>query len=285
MSIYFGFSDECGSYLKVKNSKYLRVHPYYIRCTLLMNANEWKNFRIRFNELKLHYSLPIEKEIKWAHLWNLQNYQSRVQTIPNEKDFKFLESYDYHDLIDFVENSLSLINQLEYKKIIVTFTENSTCPLINEKAILKMHLQEHMQRIEMEIQSRIENNLAVLFFDPVSEHTDKLFRDIYFELYNSGDFISQYKHIKDSLNIENSHQSVGVQLADYVSGAFSSVLKSINSTNYERGKKMFLESIYPNLRTYNGTVWGIGIREVPSNMAVRKYFAREITAIVNGTTT
>ncbi len=281
MSIYFGFSDECGTYQMVKNKNYLKVHPHYIRSTLLINADEWKNLKIRFNELKLHYSLPIDKEIKWAYLWNLRNYQKKKQSIPNDKDFKFIEKYKYNDLIDFVSDSLKLINELEYKKIIITFTENSTCPSINEKAMLKMHLQEHMQRIEMQIQSRTQNNLAVLFFDPVSEQTDKLFRDIYFELYNSGDFINQYKHIKDSLNIENSHQSVGIQLSDFISGAFSAVLKSINSANYEKGKEMFLGTIYPNLRTYSGTVWGVGIREVPCNMAVRKYFAREINTIVN----
>lgn len=276
MSIFFGFSDECGTYQEERTRKHLQVHPHYIRSTLLIKAEEWKTLNKAFTELKRTFGLPLEKEIKWAYLWQLRNFQKKKHPIPKKKDFKFLENYDYHDLIDFVEKSLELIQQIEYKKIIITHTDNAACPKFNDKSVLKMHLQEHMQRIEMEIQTRNEENLAVLFFDPVSENTDKLLRDIYFDLFNAGDFINSYKHIKDSLNIEHSHQSVGIQLADFISGTFSAILKGRNSTNYDRGKKMFFEFVHPNLRTYKGTIWGIGIREVPADRIYRNTLADEL---------
>lgn len=274
MSIFFGFSDECGSYQLKKSKNYLTVHPYYIRSTLLIKADDWKIINKAFTELKTLYSLPIEKEVKWAYLWQLRNYQTKGLEIPKEKDFKFLETYDYYDLIGFIEKSLALLESIEFKKVIITHTNNTTCSMINEKAMLKMHLQEHMQRIEMQIQTRTEDNLAVLFFDPVSENTDRLFRDIYYELYSSGDFINSYKHIKDSLNIENSHQSVGIQLADYVSGAFSAILKGRTSKKYDRGKQIFFKYVYPYLRKHNGVVLGVGIREVPKDMAYRQDLKR-----------
>jgi hypothetical protein len=182
-------------------------------------------------------------------LWQLRNFQIKKQTIPGNKEFKFLEKYDYHTLIDFVENCLNLLNQIEYKKIIVTHTDNINCARIGERAMLKMHLQEHMQRIEMQIQSRSDDNLAILFFDPVCESTDKLLRDVYFDLFNSGDFIDSYKHIKDSLNIEHSHQSVGIQLSDYISGSFSSPCslnenKGINSLSSSPLNKNVLSTLY-----------------------------------------
>ncbi|MEL7005609.1 MAG: DUF3800 domain-containing protein [Bacteroidota bacterium] len=276
MSIYFGFSDECGKYQNSKSKKYLRVHPYYLRSTLLIDAEEWKKLNNQFCELKVLFDFPLEKEIKWAYLWQLRNYQKRNETVPDKRDFKFLESYDYHDLIEFVEKALQLLESLNYKKIILTYTENASSPNINEKAMLKMHLQEHMQRIEMQIQTRSEENLAVLFFDPVSEETDQHLRDIYFDLYNSGDFIHSYKHIKDSLNIEHSHQSVGIQISDYISGTFSAILKGRSSEKYDRGKKMFYNHVYPNLRKHNGRIWGIGVREVPSSSKRRKELAKHI---------
>jgi hypothetical protein len=276
MSIFFGFSDECGSYQIEKTKKYLSVHPHYIRSTLLLKADEWKKLNKSFIDLKTLYDLPLEREIKWVYLWQLRNFQINKQTVPAKKEFKFLESHDYHDLIDFVDECLNLLNDLEYKKIIISHTDNVNCLKINEKAMLKMHLQEHMQRIEMQIQTRSEENLAVLFFDPVCESTDKLLRDIYFELFNSGDFISSYKHIKDSLNIEHSHQSVGIQLADYISGAFSAFMKGRSSPNYDRGKQIFYKHVHPNLRKYNGTIWGIGIREVPTDMNYRRKLSNEM---------
>ncbi len=276
MSIYFGFSDECGSYQYKKTKSYLRAHPHYIRSTLLIKADEWKLLNKSFIALKTLYDLPLEKEIKWAYLWQLREYQIKKQIIPTNKDIKFLEQYDYHDLIEFVDKCLNLLNELEFKKIIISHTDNVNCSKINEKAMLKMHLQEHMQRIEMQIQTRSEENLAVLFFDPVSENTDKLLRDIYFELFNSGDFIHSYKHIKDSLNIEHSHQSVGIQIADFISGAFSAFIKGRSGQNYERGKQIFYKYVHPNLRKYNGTIWGVGIREIPSDMSYRRSLSDEM---------
>lgn len=269
MSIYFGFSDECGSYQEEKTGKYLSAHPFYIRSTLLIRADEWKNLKKSFTELKMLYKLPLEKEIKWSDLWQLRNYQLNKRIIPKNKGIKFLENFSYLDLIEFVEKCLGLLNTLDFKKIIISHTDNSNCPQYNKKLFLKMHLQEHMQRIEMQIQTKSEENLAVLFFDPVCENTDKLLRDIYFELFNSGDFIKSYKSIKDSLNIEYSHQSVGIQLSDYISGAFSAFLKGLYSSKYNKGKDMFYKYVHPNLRTLKSSVWGYGIREVPFNMSYR----------------
>jgi hypothetical protein len=276
MSIFFGFSDECGSYQIDKTTKYLSAHPHYIRSTLLIKADEWKKLNRSFIELKTSYRLPLVKEIKWAYLWQLRNFQIKKQTVPSNKDFKFLEGYDYHVLIEFVEKCLSLLNDLEYKKIIISHTDNVNCSRINEQSMLKMHLQEHMQRIEMQIQTSSEENLAVLFFDPVCENTDKLLRDTYFDLFNSGDFIDSYKHIKDSLNIEYSHQSVGIQLSDYISGTFSAFLKGRDNASYNRGKQMFYKYVHPNLRTYSGTIWGSGIREVPFDMTYRRTLSTEM---------
>jgi len=276
MYTYFAFSDECGLYNPIKPN--LKVHPFYIRSTLIIKASEWKTLNIKFNNLKDEFELPKNKEIKWAYLWNLRMHQRKRLEIKNNKEFKFLENYDYHKLLEFVDRALSLMNELEYKKIILTFTKNKNNSKYSEPAILKMHLQEHMQRIEMELQAN-SNNLAVLFFDPVSAKTDKLLRDIYHELTNSGDFIKKYSHIKDSLNIEQSHQSVGIQIADYISGTFSSMLKGTASNNYTLGQRMFFDYVYPSLRRYNLSIMGAGIREVPSDSNYRAYIKAEFEKI------
>ena len=276
MSIYFGFSDECGSYQRKISKKSLRVHPYYIRSTLIIDACDWKKLKLNYLELKEKYELPVSKEIKWSYLWQLREFQKKSLEITSDKDIYFLKDYDYHKLIAFVSDSLNLLSELEYCKIIITHTKNIKANIISEKSMLKMHLQEHMQRIQMEVQHDDEN-LAVLFFDPISEKTDKQLRDIYFELINNGDFIKEYSHIKDSLNIENSHQSVGIQLADFISGTFSSMLKGIESSNYELGKKMFFDHVYNKLRKKDGKILGYGIREVPLNKDYRNFIKEKFT--------
>jgi hypothetical protein len=107
-----------------------------------------------------------------------------------------------------------------------------------------------------------------------------MFREIYYTLFEDGDFIDKYLFIKDSLNIENSHHSVGIQIADYISGSFSSILKSNNYSDYELGINMFFNYVCPNLRR-GGTsgVHGYGIREVPSSPPTRRWLSNKIKVL------
>jgi hypothetical protein len=273
---YFCFSDECGDYKQNMTEKQLRNHPYYIRSTLLINSNEWKILNLNFRELKNKYGLPLSKELKWANIWTVRNFQINNKPIPDKYGIKHFEKFDYHSLINFVEEALLLINGLKEKKIIATYTKNSNQYITSEKSMILFHLQEHMQRLEMELQVD-EGNLGVLFFDPVGSEKDNLFREIYNDLFENGDFIRSYKSIKDSLNIENSHHSVGIQIADYVSGAFSSILKASIDIDYSRGVRMFFNSVYPNLRhSWNGSIQGYGIREVPRSVPTRKWLIEQM---------
>lgn len=183
----------------------------------------------------------------------------------------FLKNKDYNELINFIDSSLTFLSGLNYVKIIITVTSNMHRPKIDENNIYKMHIQYHMQRIEMELQ-RQEDTLCVFFIDSISEKNNKLFRDVYFDLYQHGDFIKQYSHIIDSLNIEYSHHSVGIQFADYIAGSFGGSLKG-----YKCSKKIFNNRIAPHLRTRsNLEIFGVGIMEVPTNNEVRTYIKEKL---------
>ncbi len=273
---YFCFSDECGDYKPLMSEKQIRIHPFYIRTTLIINSQEWKTLNTNFKKLKNKYGLPVSKELKWANLWTLRNFQIKRKPIPEKYDIKYLERFDYHRLIDFVEESLGLFDNLKEKKIIATYTKNPVLFGTNEKSMLSFHLQEHMQRIEMELQID-EDNLGVLFFDPISNEKNEQFRQIYNDLFENGDFVKSYKFIKDSLNIENSHHSVGIQITDYISGAFSSILKASENKDYSRGIKMFYDYVHPNLRkSRDERIQGYGIREVPRSVPNRKWLIGQI---------
>ena len=245
--IYFCFSDECGDYSQTISLKQLKIHPFYIRASLLVNANEWKKLNRDFTRLKKTYSIPNDLELKWAHLWQVKCYQKgRLKKVKDPILGDLLE-YSHMELLSFVKECLELQNTLEEKYIIITYTRNNKENRYNEKMIIRFHLQELMQRLEMELQ-KSSSNLGLIFFDPVNERKNELFRNIYKDFLISGDFIKSYKHLKDSLNFENSHHSVGVQLADYISGAFSAVLKSTGPKSYQDGVKLFMNNIHPHLR-------------------------------------
>lgn len=77
-------------------------------------------------------------------------------------------------------------------------------------------------------------------------------------LYASGSNISTYKNLVESLFLQQSHMSVGIQLADMVAGAVW--------RHFERGDSRWLNLVRPTLRTNAaGKIAGYGIIKVPKD--------------------
>jgi len=138
-----------------------------------------------------------------------------------------------------------------------------------------MHLQDTMQRIEMEIQND-DNNLAIFFLDPIDKKADSLIREYYRKIYLTGDFIREYKHIKDCLHFELSHHSIGIQLADYCAGVFNSALKG-----FSKSSDIFKTKLWQFVRKDSDkNFMGYGVIEVPTNRKVRQYLSEKIENLI-----
>jgi len=271
VSTYFAFSDESGEYKQNRSEKFIKSSPYYIRATLLILASDWKELNTKFRNNKEKFNLPLEKEIKWSYIWPLKQYLEYGQSIPEKKPFYFLKDKDYNEIIKFIDSSLKFLSELNYVKIIITVTSNKHCKTASRNDIYKWHIQDQMERIEMELQKQ-EDNLCVFFIDSITEKNNKLLRDSYFDLYQNGDFIERYSHIIDSLNIEYSHHSSGIQFVDYIVGSFRGFLRG-----YENSKEIYKNRIRPYLRTGNNNeILGYGIKEVPTNKEEVRTYIKEI---------
>jgi hypothetical protein len=276
---FFCFSDEFGDYKPNMSEKQINSHPIYLRSTLIINSNEWKQLNNAFLLLKEEYNIPRHVEVKWSNLWSSRQAQLHSKTIQPGSSLWNLKEFDYHHLVQFVNRSVELITKLKFKKIIATVTFNDLIQNHKEEDIIKFHLQDTMQRIEMEIQYDPEN-LAVLFIDPVSTSKNELYRKAYHELYQEGDFINKYKCIKDSINIENSHQSVGIQIADYISGCIGSILKLKDINRYENAMVIFNNYIHPNLRvSHDDKILGYGIVDITKSDSAKNKILHQLNLV------
>jgi hypothetical protein len=277
MTIYFAFSDEQGSYKVRPKDKFLKAHPYYLRSTILIYAREWKFLTQEMANLRKKYLFPGYEEIKWSYIWSLRKCIKQHKEIDKSKNYYFLRDTKPEDIEAYVSDVISLLPKLEYCKVIYTVTENTSNEHCKESTILSFHIQDLMQRIEMEL-SNDDENLAVLFIDALSEKTDKNLREAYSKIYKRGDFIRDYAHIKDSLNLEYSHQSAGIQVADYLAGAFFSLL-----TDRPLGKKLFRDYIFDCLRKEDksGKLMGYGVVEVPKSHLLRESLRKQILEKIN----
>jgi hypothetical protein len=263
MHTYFAFSDESGEYNSHPTENFLRKTPFFVRGTLLIRADEWIRLQNAFIGIKHKLGYPIDKEIKWSYLWSIYKHEKNHEPIPPNQDYSFLKGKKSSDILAFIDRSLQLLNFLTFSKIILTITDNKYSSSLPIRTIYTFHLQEIMQRIEMEIQSE-GTSLCVLFIDPISTKVDQLLRNSYNDLFSKDEYIN-YKHIKDSLNLEYSHHSVGLQIADFISGCTIGWLK-----NFENSNELFKKYIFPNLRkNIDGEILGYGIREVPKNEILR----------------
>lgn len=270
--IYFAFSDECGLYQTAPSEKTKKAHPFYIRATFLMHGSDWKLLNRQFNELKENLlGLNLKQEIKWSDVQLLKEYEKNGKAIRSSGLRSFLTDLSSDTLLKFIQKSIGFLATLDYCKIILSVTFNEKHYNCKQPSMMRFHLQEHLQRIQMEIQN-CDQNLAVIFFDPVSKKQDDVLREAYFHLFKNGDFIKEYSHVKDSINFESSHHSVGVQIADYLAGCFPHFLKG-----YHPGCSIFMGKILPRIRAKsNGNVLGYGIIEVPKNEEVRAWIKKKI---------
>lgn len=264
MTIYFAFSDENGSYKRVRGKRFIRAHKYYVRATCIIDATEWKNIESAYCALKRKHGIPIEKEVKWSFARSLHKYKEDGKEIREKEAFYFLREKNPEALQDFLREALALLVDLNYCNVIFTVTSNERCRAIAHSRLIKMHLQEAMQRIQMDMEDAREN-LCVFFVDPVSNENDKNLREAYSELYRGGDLYKRYSHIKDSLNVEHSHHSVGIQMADFLAGAFVANLKE-----YEMGQEVYRDCLSRIIRRGpGGRLPGFGFREVPRDVDLR----------------
>jgi hypothetical protein len=262
MSIIFGFCDESGEYKPIRNARFNTTVPFYVRGTILIEAKDWKELYNRFNYIKRKHKLPDE-EIKWSYLWSIRSHQKNKTEIREKKDYYFLRQFDYHQLIEYVDETLAIINLIESAEVILTVTSNDSNCKFGMEHLYEMHIKSLLQRVEYGLNGKT-NGFATLFFDPINTKTNEILRNIYKNIYKSGDFVKDYKHIKDSLNIEYSHHSVGIQMADFICGCFIGYLKE-----YSKSVEIFNNNILPNLRKHKNNILGAGIVEIPTNIEVR----------------
>jgi len=268
MATYFAFNDDNGKYFENASIKQLRAHPFLIRSTLLLRSDEYQKLCNKVNYRKRKYELPENREIKWSYPWSLRKHSKNNEEIKSDRPYYFLKDIDYHKVVDFIDDALSTLSELNYLKIILTITKGTGQTGIKQISIQKMHLETSMQRIEMELNSD-SDGLCILFLDPESKEVDQSMREAYYKIRANGSFLSKYKKIKDSLSFEDSNHSIGIQMADYVAGATGAFLRSQSSENFQKGKEMFENHVRPFIRQKDGSCLGFGICEIPTLAGLR----------------
>ena len=154
---YLVFTDEAGVYNKRPNEKFRHSHPLYIRSNVRFSADDYRLFQNEIAELNEHYSIPVSEEIKWSDLWEIHKgkYRSEFLKTKSEDTLKGYYRRVFNRAVD--KKSLEFI-------FTVTCVYTQTC-YQSEEEVLKFHLQESMQRVNMDAQP---NDFATIIMDELN---------------------------------------------------------------------------------------------------------------------
>lgn len=256
----FVFTDEAGAYNKLPSEPFRRSHPFYIRSNTYLSADDYRVFQGEVQALNKRYGIPVGEEVKWSDLWEIHRGKYRAE---------FLKGLSEEKLKGYYRR----VFQCATAKDSVRFLFTVTCVFIqpcyhSESELLKFHLQEAMQRVNMDAQP---DGFATIIMDELNPDKIKKLKAACHEIAVTGDLV-KYKNIYSGVLTESSSQSPGIQLADFAAGIMNGYLRGalLSRGKYEFATDLFNKFIRPNLRSHpDGRIMGYGVREVPSDAGIR----------------
>lgn len=256
-NVVFVFTDECGVYEKIKSEKMIKAHPYYVRSNLMISLEDYNKIEDKITKLKDNLGLPQATEIKWSHMGTLLKNRDVGYDINLDK------------IKVYFRDVAKLINDCKSIKLYFTITKLSETNKIDKVKLIKMHLQNAYQKIEMEIGE--DDKKAIVIADDLNSENKKLKKELY-KLAVSGDRFLDYKHIYKGLFVDYSDQCCGLQLADICAGIMTASLKYVDSEDESKYKYQFAydlltQYLFGKIRTDDRgascEVYGFGIKNIP----------------------
>ena len=260
MEHYFIFSDEAGVYERDKSKKFLEKNPFYVRSNVAIEVDDYFEFQKSIKSLNKTYDIPETEEVKWEDVWGKKNKRHRAE---------FLKALTLEDLKQYIEKVIAAFSKLKKGWIVVTVTDNRYVNAYKEK-ILKMHLQNAYQRVQMEFENKA---FAMFILDEMDQQMLEILKIKSHSLVTNGDMFVKYKNVFPSLLVEHSNLCVGIQLADYVAGAVNGCLKKrlLEKPGYDFADELYFKMIYPKIRCSDSFQhFGYGIMEIPTDQKRRK---------------
>jgi len=247
--MYMMFVDESGTPPKVGVE-----HPkYFVIAGVIISEEYWVSVRNAVNGMKIRRK--IRGEMKWRY-FAPQNDDERNPMKGMPPDQRNAIRQELYDIISNVGKITAIASVCSIE---AAYEMSSvTCP----DDIYHLTYKVLSERFQYFLQDRkafdAKPGLGIIISDHRGTKDDKMLRAHHqMLLHSTGKYISRYNNLIESLFLQPSHQSVGIQLADMVAGA---VWRA-----YERRDGQFAAMIKSTFRRHSKTnsILGLGIVHVP----------------------
>lgn len=254
------FSDEAGQYYRYPTIKNINSDPFYVRSGVYISTEDYISFQRDIDLLKANYGVPNNQELKWSDIYAVQKKRFRND---------FLKNYSDKDIMEYISYYLNTASKYNSIKFLFTITKNKIQNSADKDYITFIHLQNIYQRAQLDAKNN-NSDFYLVIIDDINEETLNGLRKKCSDLLHSGDRFVQYSNVNQSLLVEKSEQSAGVQLADYSAGIFNSVAKRyiLSQHNYDYANSLYLSYIAPHIRNYYKRILGYGIIRITNRIEI-----------------
>lgn len=151
------FTDESGSYEKNRSDSFVRNHPFYVRSNVIIPFEAYDSLEEQIKYLKKKFGLKPCDEVKWSHYGNAIKRQTRL----------FDYSFEKRDFEIFFTEVTRIIKGCRELTIYYTMTNNREVGRVDDIKLIKMHLQNAFQKIQMD--AKRSNAKAFIIADDLNK--------------------------------------------------------------------------------------------------------------------
>jgi len=242
------FMDESGTPRK-PDAAYPR---YFVVGGISVPDLLWHSLRDGLMGLKIRYG--IRGEIKWRY-FSPDNCDRKNPMLKLDIDQKNAIRTEIYALICAHKaiKTFACIISHEAAYQMQSITCQSDVYHLAYKGVTE-RFQYHLQEVSKMLGSR---ELGIVVADHRGSEDDRLLKQVHQKLlHSSGKSISDYKNLIEGLFLEQSHLSIGIQLADMVAGAVW--------RHFERGDSHWYDQLSSSFRkSPSGAIEGYGIVKSP----------------------
>jgi hypothetical protein len=226
---------------------------YFVIGGIIIPEERWQKMRDGLLGLKVR--LGIKGELKWRYFSPGNNESSNPMKAMDKATRDTIRT-EIYDKIICGEKSVRTLGCVTCIKAAYARPSISTRDDLYEFTYkpVSERFQYHLQDLSRQVG---RSELGIVVSDHRGQEDDKRFRAHHEALLRrSGDFVSKYANLVESLFFVPSDLSVGIQLADMVAGAIW--------RRYEKGDTKWFDRLKPSIRcSRDGNIDGFGIVKFP----------------------
>jgi Protein of unknown function (DUF3800) len=183
---------------------------FLVLAGLILKCEEWPSLKSTFDEQKAEFGINPNIEVKWRHVRHPGGHDNPLRTLTDA------------ERIRFGMQALSIVRAAKTARVIGVIIDKGAAyarpEIRTESDLYERAVTLAMERYQYHL--RASHDFGMIVQDQRRPHQDLRLRAFYAALLTAGTRWTKFPNIIEGVFLTPSHYSIGIQLVDFVAGAF-----------------------------------------------------------------